>query len=44
MTTTFVDNVNVLVREGIYENQDAVFQDAMRALLRSKPELLILTF
>ncbi|MCP4404512.1 MAG: UPF0175 family protein [bacterium] len=39
MTTTLLDNVDVLVQEGIYENQDAVFQDAIRALLRSKPEL-----
>ena len=39
MTRTLLDNVNVLVQEGIYENQEALFQDAVRALLRSKPEL-----
>ena len=39
MTRTLLDNVNVLVQEGMYENQEALFQDAIRTLLRSKPEL-----
>jgi predicted HTH domain antitoxin len=39
MRTPLLDNVNVLVQEGIYENQEAVLQDAVRALLRSRPEL-----
>ena len=39
MRTTLSDHVNVLVHEGMYANQEAVWQDAMRALLRSRPEL-----
>ncbi len=38
-TTTLLEDVNLLVQEGIYEDQTTLLQDAMRALLRSKPEL-----
>jgi len=37
--TTLLDAVTVLIERGIYKDRDAVVQDALRALLRSKPEL-----
>lgn len=39
--TTLLEDVNLLVQEGIYEDQATLLQDALRALLRSKPELRI---
>jgi predicted HTH domain antitoxin len=39
--TTLLEDVNILVQEGIYEDQETLLQDAIRALLRSKPELRI---
>ena len=36
---TLLDKLTVLVEHGIYKNQDALVQDALRALLRSKPAL-----
>lgn len=38
-TTTLLEDVNLLVQEGIYEDQETLLQDALRALLRSRPEL-----
>src|SRR2546423_15635584 len=37
--TTLLDAVAVLIERGIYKDRDALMQDALRALLRSKPEL-----
>src|SRR5712691_6892157 len=37
--TTLLDAVTVLIERGIYKDRDALVQDALRALLRSKPEL-----
>jgi len=37
--TTLLDAVTVLIERGIYKDRDALLQDALRALLRSKPEL-----
>ena len=37
--TTLLDAVSVLIERGIYKDRDALLQDALRALLRSKPEL-----
>jgi predicted HTH domain antitoxin len=37
--TTLLDAVTVLIERGIYKDRDALMQDALRALLRSKPEL-----
>ena len=37
--TTLLDVVTVLIERGIYKDRDALLQDALRALLRSKPEL-----
>jgi len=38
-TAAIIDDVNVLVQEGLYKDQKTLLQDALRALLRSKPEL-----
>jgi predicted HTH domain antitoxin len=37
--TTLLEKLAVLVEHGIYKDQDALVQDALRALLRSKPAL-----
>src|SRR5919204_1349047 len=37
--TTLLDAVTVLIEGGIDKDRDALMQDALRALLRSKPEL-----
>ena len=37
--TTLLDAVTVLIERGVYKDRDALMQDALRALLRSKPEL-----
>jgi Arc/MetJ-type ribon-helix-helix transcriptional regulator len=37
--TTLLEAVTVLIERGIYKDRDALLQDALRALLRSKPEL-----
>ena len=37
--TTLLADAHLLIEEGIYENQESLLQDALRALLRSKPEL-----
>ncbi|MEA3345789.1 MAG: UPF0175 family protein [Chloroflexota bacterium] len=34
-----LDELDVLVERGIYEDKAALLKDAMRSLLRSKPEL-----
>jgi predicted HTH domain antitoxin len=34
-----LDRLDVLVERGIYRDREALVRDAMRALLRSKPEL-----
>lgn len=34
-----LDELDVLIRKGIYKDYDALVRDAMRSLLRSKPEL-----
>jgi hypothetical protein len=39
--TTLLEDVNLLIQEGIYEDQETLLQDAVRVLLRSKPELCI---
>ncbi len=36
---TVLEDINLLVQEGIYQDRESLIQDAMRALLRSKPEL-----
>lgn len=36
---TLLEDLNILVQEGLYEDQETLLQDALRALLRSKPEL-----
>lgn len=36
---TLLDAMAVLIERGIYKDRDALVQDALRALLRSKPEL-----
>ena len=36
---TLLEDINLLVQEGIYQDRETLLQDAMRALLRSKPEL-----
>ncbi|GAK53532.1 hypothetical protein U14_04797 [Candidatus Moduliflexus flocculans] len=33
------EDANLLVQEGMYRDRDTLFDDAMRALMRSKPEL-----
>src|SRR5438128_6536910 len=37
--TTLLDVVTVLIERGIYKDREAMTHDALRALLRSKPEL-----
>lgn len=37
--TTLLDEVDVLIERGIYRDRDALLQDALRSLLRSKPGL-----
>ena len=37
--TTLLDAVAVLIERGIYKDREALVHDALRALLRSKPEL-----
>lgn len=39
--TTFWGESSLLIAEGLYQDKEALFQDAWRALLRSKPELKI---
>jgi predicted HTH domain antitoxin len=39
ITRTLLDELNLLVEQGVYEDQDALLEDAMRSLLRSKPVL-----
>ena len=39
--STILEEVNLLVEEGLYPDQQALLQDALRALLRSKPELRV---
>lgn len=36
---TLLDELNLLVERGVYEDQEALVEDAMRSLLRSKPIL-----
>ena len=36
---TLLDKLDVLVERGIYRDREALMKDAMRSLLRSKPEL-----
>ena len=36
---TLLDAVTVLIERGIYKDREALLHDALRALLRSKPEL-----
>ena len=36
---TVLDRLDVLVERGIYRDREALVKDAMRSLLRSKPEL-----
>jgi predicted HTH domain antitoxin len=36
---TLLDAVTVLIERGIYKDREALMHDAVRALLRSKPEL-----
>lgn len=38
-TATLLDELDVLVGKGIYKDRDSLVKDAMRSLLRSKPEL-----
>jgi predicted HTH domain antitoxin len=37
--TILLDELDVLIGKGIYKDRDALVKDAMRSLLRSKPEL-----
>jgi predicted HTH domain antitoxin len=37
----FLDELDILAERGIYKNREELLQDAMRSLLRSKPELRI---
>jgi predicted HTH domain antitoxin len=39
MRVTLIDELDVLVERGIYSDQEALMEDAIRALLRSKPDL-----
>jgi predicted HTH domain antitoxin len=34
-----LEELDLLIQEGIYEDRDALLADAVRALLRSRPEL-----
>jgi predicted HTH domain antitoxin len=36
---SILEDVSLLVQEGVYADQETLVQDALRALLRSKPEL-----
>lgn len=36
---TLLDELDVLVGKGIYKDRESLVKDAMRSLLRSKPEL-----
>lgn len=36
-----LDELDVLVERGIYKDREALLNDAMRSLLRSKPELRV---
>ena len=36
---TLLDELDVIVKRGIYKDREALIKDAMRSLLRSKPEL-----
>ncbi|GAK58493.1 hypothetical protein U27_05467 [Candidatus Vecturithrix granuli] len=36
---TLLEDMNLLIQEGVYRDRETLLQDAMRALLRSKPEL-----
>ncbi|MGM0400399.1 MAG: UPF0175 family protein [Chloroflexota bacterium] len=38
-TMTLLDELDVLIERGIYSDQEALIEDALRALLRSKPDL-----
>ena len=38
-TATLLDELDVLVERGTYSDQKALMEDAIRALLRSKPDL-----
>jgi predicted HTH domain antitoxin len=37
--SSLLEQVDVLVAHGIYKDREAVLEDALRSLLRSKPEL-----
>jgi len=36
---TLLDELDVLIEKGIYKDRESLVRDAMRSLLRSKPEL-----
>ncbi len=36
---TLLDELDVLIGKGIYKDRESLMKDAMRSLLRSKPEL-----
>lgn len=36
---TVLSELDILIEEGLYKDKEALLQDAMRSLLRSKPEL-----
>jgi predicted HTH domain antitoxin len=36
---TVLDRLDVLIEQGIYRDRESLVEDAMRSLLRSKPEL-----
>ncbi len=38
-TLTLLDEMDILVEEGIYRDRESLVRDAFRALLRTKPEL-----
>lgn len=38
-TVTLLDEVHLLVERGIYKDHKALLEDALRSLLRSRPEL-----
>jgi predicted HTH domain antitoxin len=38
-TATLLDELDVLIERGVYSDQRALMEDAIRALLRSKPDL-----
>lgn len=39
MSKTILDDLGVLVEKGTYSDKDELIKDALRALLRSKPQL-----